>query len=84
MPAEAWVQTFTSRRFHYPRFEPLDGEVRVPESCRVVTLKHAAELSRGPCGGLGTQRVLAQLSGNSWASCSVKLGRQHNSSSQET
>jgi hypothetical protein len=59
MPAEARVQTFTSRIFHYPRFELLDGEVRVPESCRVVTLKYAAELSRRPCGGLRMQRVLS-------------------------
>lgn len=83
MPAEARVQTFTSKLFHYPRLEPLDGEVRIPESCGVVTLKYAAELYKRPYGGLGTQRVLAQLSGNSWGSCSIKLGRQHNSSSQE-
>ena len=83
MPAEARMQTFTSRLFHYPRLEPLDGEVRIPESCGVVTLKYAAELYKRPYGGLGTQRVLAQLSGNSWGSYSIKLGRQHNSSSQE-
>jgi hypothetical protein len=45
MPAEARMQTFTPRLFHYPRLEPLDGEVRVPESCRVVTLRYAGELS---------------------------------------
>lgn len=84
MSTEARMQTFTSRLFHYSRLEPLDGDVRDPECCRVVTLKYAAELSRRPCGGLGTQRMLAQLSGNSRASCSLKLGRQHNSSSQET
>jgi hypothetical protein len=65
VPAEARMQTFTSRQFRYPRLEPLDGEVRVPESCRRVTLKYAAELSRRPYGGLGTQRVLVRLSGNS-------------------
>jgi hypothetical protein len=59
VPGEARVQTFTSRLFHYPRLEPLDGEVRVPESCRVVTLRYAAELSRRPCGGLRMQRVLS-------------------------
>jgi hypothetical protein len=83
MPAEARMQTFTSRLFHYPRPEPLGGEVCIPESCGIVTLRYAAELSRRPCGGLGTQRVLEQLSGNSWSSCSLKFGRQHNSSSQE-
>jgi len=68
MPVEARMQTFTSRLFHYPRPEPLDGEVCVPESCRVVTFKYVVELFRRPCGGLETQRVLAQLSGNSWDS----------------
>ena len=54
MPAEARMQTFTSRLFYYPRLKPLDGEVRIPESYRVVTLKYVVELSRRPCGGLET------------------------------
>lgn len=80
----AQMQTFSSRLFHYPRLKPLDGEVRVLDSCEVITLQSAVELSRRPYGGLGTQRALAQLSGNSWGSCSLKPARQHNSSSQET